>query len=186
MRHVWLSFLFSSTSGLTLEFSPPVFETSVQKSVFPCCCSERAWSANSTDGSQKYLCFVSPFLLGNFFPQLLQLNFLPLEFFRWGLLEAWTLKVPPSRQLVQCNFTIWDWIIIKMHERGKQFYQYLNIRKTSTTAWTELKGSGWYAQRDYQGLIVYLIQMGKTDESDIWYCPLLTGLKKKQQGWNWK
>ena len=29
--------------------------TSVQKSVFPCCCSERAWSANRTDGSQKYL-----------------------------------------------------------------------------------------------------------------------------------
>ena len=53
IRHVWLSFLASSPSDLTLELSPEAFDTSVQKSLLPCCCSDRAWSASSTDGSQE-------------------------------------------------------------------------------------------------------------------------------------
>ena len=60
-----------------------------QNSLFPCCCSVKAWSAkyrkinsfyclttnlyipNNTVGSQKYLCLVNKVLLLNFFPQLL-------------------------------------------------------------------------------------------------------------------
>ena len=47
---MWLSFFPPSSCSKLL----PDFRF-VQKSAFPCCCSDRAWSARSTVGSQKNL-----------------------------------------------------------------------------------------------------------------------------------
>ena len=159
--------------------------TSVQKSVFPCCCSERAWSANSTDGSQKYLGtnnlirwatrrggdrwihFTSKHafrhnltcvLWGFFGWGIFFHNYYNQTFFLWSLSNS-TCWEPGSwtcpRLSSSCN------AISSSEIRDEHIYSirhYLYIRQASTTARTELKSSYRHIQRNHQGLLLYLMR----------------------------